>query len=280
MSDPEPPVLTERMGAVRRLTLNRPRFHNPLTPRCIRELLAGVDEAAHDREVRVVVIRGSGPSFSSGYGILPEDIEPGDANGGSGIEGDVTAMLDLVAGWARLWDCPIPVIAEVHGRCLAGGTDLALHCDIIVAASDAELGFPPVRSMGVPPTNMWLYHLGPQWTKRLLFTGDTVSGEEAASVGLAQAAVPPSELDSYVSTLAERIALVGRDLLVANKRVVNQGVELMGRSQLQSFAALNDAVAHRSSEARAFGQRAAEVGLRQAVRERDAPFEEDSPGPH
>ncbi len=280
MSDPEPPVLTERMGAVRRLTLNRPRFHNPLTPRCIRELLAGVDEAARDREVRVVVIRGSGPSFSSGYGILPEDIEPGDANGGSGIEGDVTAMLDLVAGWARLWDCPIPVIAEVQGRCLAGGTDLALHCDIIVAASDAELGFPPVRSMGVPPTNMWLYHLGPQWTKRLLFTGDTMSGEEAASVGLAQAAVPPSELDSYVSTLAERIALVGRDLLVANKRVVNQGVELMGRSQLQSFAALNDAVAHRSSEARAFGQRAAEVGLRQAVRERDAPFEEDSPGPH
>jgi enoyl-CoA hydratase len=280
MSDPEPPVLTERMGAVRRLTLNRPRFHNPLTPRCIRELLAGVDEAARDREVRVVVIRGSGPSFSSGYGILPEDIEPGDADGGSGIEGDVTAMLGLAAGWARLWDCPIPVIAEVHGRCLAGGTDLALHCDIIVAASDAQLGFPPVRYMGVPPTNMWLYHLGPQWTKRLLFTGDTVSGEEAASIGLAQAAVPPSELDSYVSTLAERIALVGRDLLVANKRVVNQGVELMGRSQLQSFAALNDAVAHRSSEARAFGQRAAEVGLRQAVRERDAPFEEDSPGPH
>jgi enoyl-CoA hydratase len=280
MSDPEPPVLTERMGAVRRLTLNRPRFHNPLTPRCIRELLAGVDEAARDREVRVVVIRGSGPSFSSGYGILPEDIEPGDADGGSGIEGDVTAMLGLAAGWARLWDCPIPVIAEVHGRCLAGGTDLALHCDIIVAASDAQLGFPPVRSMGVPPTNMWLYHLGPQWTKRLRVTGDTVSGEEAASIGLAQAALPPSELDSYVSTLAERIALVGRDLLVANKRVVNQGVELMGRSQLQSFAVLNDAVAHRSSEARAFGQRAAEVGLRQAVRERDAPFEEDSPGPH
>ncbi len=279
MSNPEPPVLTERMGAVRRLTLNRPRFHNPLTPRCIRELLAGVDEAARDRDVRVVVIRGSGPSFSSGYGILPDDIEPGDADGASGIEGDVTAMLDLAAGWARIWDCPIPVVAEVHGRCLAGGTDLALHCDVVVAASDAQLGFPPVRSMGVPPTNMWLYHLGPQWTKRLLFTGDTVSGEEAASIGLVQAAVPSPELDAYVLALAQRIALVGRDLLVANKRVVNQGVELMGRSQLQSFAALNDAVAHRSSEARAFGQRAAEVGLRQAVRERDAPFEEDASGP-
>jgi enoyl-CoA hydratase len=279
MSNLEPPVLTERMGAVRRLTLNRPRFHNPLTPRCIRELLAGVDEAARDRDVRVVVIRGSGPSFSSGYGTLPDDIEPGDADGASGIEGDVTAMLDVAAGWARIWDCPIPVVAEVHGRCLAGGTDLALHCDVVVAANDAQLGFPPVRSMGVPPTNMWLYHLGPQWTKRLLFTGDTVSGEEAASIGLVQAAVPAPDLDAHVLALAQRIALVGRDLLVANKRVVNQGVELMGRSQLQSFAALNDAVAHRSSEARAFGQRAGEVGLRQAVRERDAPFEEDASDP-
>jgi enoyl-CoA hydratase len=126
---------------------------------------------------------------------------------------------------------------------------------------------------------MWLYHLGPQWTKRLLFTGDTVSGDEAASIGLVQAAIPAPDLDAYALALAQRIALVGRDLLVANKRVVNQGVELMGRSQLQSFAALNDAVAHRSTEARAFGQRAAEVGLRQAVRERDAPFGSDASGP-
>jgi enoyl-CoA hydratase len=127
--------------------------------------------------------------------------------------------------------------------------------------------------MGVPPTNMWLYHLGPQWTKRLLFTGDTVSGADAASIGLAQAAVPAPELNGYTLSLAARIALVGRDLLVANKRVVNQGVELMGRSQLQRFAALNDAVAHRSPDARAFTVRAGEVGLKQAVHERDVPFE-------
>jgi enoyl-CoA hydratase/carnithine racemase len=277
--EPGPPVLVERMGPVRRLALNRPRFHNPLTPRCIRELLAAVEQAAADQDVRVVIVRASGPSFSSGYGILVDDIEPGDAEAVSGIEGDVSAMLELAAGWAQIWDCRIPVIAQVHGACLAGGTDLALHCDIVVAATDARLGFPPVRSMGVPPTNMWLYHLGPQWTKRLLFTGDTVSGDEAAAIGLVQAAVPAPELDDAVLALASRIALVGRDLLVANKRVVNQGVELMGRSQLQSFAALNDAVAHRSRQARAFGQRAAEVGLREAVRERDAPFEEGGVGP-
>ena len=126
--------------------------------------------------------------------------------------------------------------------------------------------------MGVPPTNMWLYHLGPQWTKRLLYTGDTVSGEEAAAIGLVLTAVPAPELDGYTLDLASRMALVGRALLVANKRVVNEGVELMGRSQLQRFAALNDAVAHRSTEARAFSARAAEVGLKQAVAERDAPF--------
>jgi enoyl-CoA hydratase len=234
---------------------------------------AAVARAEGDDAIHVVVIRGSGRSFSSGYGILSEDIEPGDADATGGIEGDVAAMLELAAGWAEVWDCRIPVIAQVHGNCLAGGTDLALHCDIVVAADDARIGFPPVRSMGVPPTNMWLYHLGPQWTKRLLYTGDTVTGSEAASIGLVQASVPASELDDYTMALATRIALVGRDLLAANKRVVNEGVELMGRSQLQRFAALNDAVAHRSSQARAFTARAGEVGLKQAVRERDAPFD-------
>jgi enoyl-CoA hydratase len=278
MTSESPTVLVERIGAVCRLTLNRGDRHNPLTPRCIRELLGAVAAAEADPDIRVAVIRGAGRSFSSGYGILPDDLEPGDAVAGTGIEGDVAAMLGLAAGWSRVWDCTIPVIAQVHGNCLAGGTDLALHCDIVVAADDARIGFPPVRSMGVPPTNMWLYHLGPQWTKRLLFTGDTVTGEQAASIGLVQEAVPATELDRVTLELATRIALVGRDLLAANKRVVNQGVELMGRSQLQRFAALNDAVAHRSPDARAFTARAGEVGLKQAVRERDDLFERADEG--
>jgi enoyl-CoA hydratase len=273
MNSLDPAVRTERVGAVCLLTLNRPRQHNPLTPRCVDELLAAVADAGRDPDIRAVVVRGAGPSFSSGYGVIAEDIRPGDHDNRRGLEVDATAMLDLAAGWSRLWDCAIPVIAQVHGNCLAGGTDLALHCDIVVAADDARIGFPPVRSMGVPPTNMWLYHLGPQWTKRLLFTGDTVSGAEAASIGLVQSSVPAPELDRTVLALAARIALVGRDLLVANKRVINQGVELMGRSQLQRFAALNDAVAHRSAEARAFTARATEVGLKRAVQERDAAFD-------
>jgi enoyl-CoA hydratase len=266
----------EEIGAVRRLTLNRPDHHNPLTPRSVREILAAVEAAGSDASARVLVIRSTGRSFSSGYGFIAEDTDPGDFPVHKAIEGDVSAMLTLAANWSRVWDCPIPVIAQVQGNCLAGGTDLALHCDLVVAADNARIGFPPVRSMGVPPTNMWLYHLGPQWTKRLLFTGDTLSGEEAKDVGLVVATAPADALDQVVLGLAQRIALIGRDLLVANKRVVNLGVELMGRSQLQRFAALNDAIGHRAPEALAFNERIGEVGLRQAVKERDAAFERPS----
>jgi enoyl-CoA hydratase len=266
-------LATEQIGRVRRLTLDRPDHHNPLTPRCVREILRAAEEAEADAATSVLVIRSTGRSFSSGYGFIAEDTDPGDFEPHDALEGDVTAMLALAKGWGRLWDCAIPVIAQVQGNCLAGGTDLALHCDLVVAAEDARIGFPPVRSMGVPPTNMWLYHLGPQWTKRLLFTGDTISGEEARELGLVVATAPADELDGHVLELAERMALIGRDLLVANKRVVNAGVELMGRSQLQRFAALNDAIGHRAPEALAFSDRIAEVGLRQAVRERDTPFD-------
>jgi enoyl-CoA hydratase len=265
-------LIVEEIGHVRRLTLNRPDHHNPLTPRCIRELLAAVQEAEGDAAVRVIVIRSTGRSFSSGYGFIAEDTDPGDFPRHTAIEDDVTAMLALGDGWARLWNCALPVVAQVQGNCLAGGTDLALHCDLVVAADDASIGFPPVRSMGVPPTNMWLYHVGPQWTKRLVLTGDTLTGAEARDIGLVVDTAPADELDSAVLELARRMALIGRDLLIANKRVVNMGVELMGRSQLQRFAALNDAIAHRAPEAKAFSDHIADVGLRQAVKDRDAPF--------
>jgi enoyl-CoA hydratase len=266
-------LTVEDVGHVRRITLNRPEQHNPLTPRCIREILRATDDAERDSNVRVMIIRSTGRSFSSGYGFIAEDTEPGDFSPHHAIEGDVTAMLDVAKGWSRLWDCAVPVIAQVQGNCLGGGTDLALHCDLIVAADDARIGFPPVRSMGVPPTNMWLYNLGPQWTKRLLFTGDTLTGAEAQAIGLVVATAPAEDLDEIVLNLARRVALIGRDLLVANKRVVNMGIELMGRTQLQKFAALNDAIGHRAPEALAFSDRIGELGLRAAVRERDGEFD-------
>ncbi|HEY6426323.1 MAG TPA: crotonase/enoyl-CoA hydratase family protein [Acidimicrobiales bacterium] len=266
-------VRVEELGRVRRVTLDRPEQHNPLTPRCIREILHAIELFEADADARVIVIRGSGRSFSSGYGFIAEDTDPGDFAGRDVLEGDVSAMLSLAAGWSRVWDGALPVIAQVHGNCLAGGTDLALHCDLVVAAEDARIGFPPVRSLGVPPTNMWLYHVGPQWAKRLLLTGDTITGAQARDIGLVIATTPAEGLDDAVLDLANRIALIGRDLLVANKRVVNMGVELMGRAQLQKFAALNDAIGHRAPEALAFTARIGEVGLRQATRDRDAAFD-------
>ncbi len=232
-----------------------------------------MDDAGSDAAASVLIICSTGRSFSSGYGFIAEDTDRGDFPVHETIEGDVSAMLALATNWSKVWDCPIPVIAQVQGNCLAGGTDLALHCDLVVAAEDARLGFPPVRSMGVPPTNMWLYHLGPQWTKRLLFTGDTLSGVEAREIGLVVATAAADLLEQVVLDLAQRIALIGRDLLVANKRVVNMGVELMGRSQLQRFAAMNDAIGHRAPEAIAFNERIGQVGLSEAVKERDAAFD-------
>jgi enoyl-CoA hydratase len=272
MTDEFATIIVERFDHIDRITLNRPEQHNPLTPRCIREILRAVEQAEADDQVRVLIIRSTGRTFSSGYGYVAEDVEEGDFARHGGIEDDVTAMIGLGTGWARVWDCRIPVIAQVHGNCLAGGTDLALHCDLVVAADDARIGFPPVRSMGVPPTSMWLYNIGPQWTKRLLLTGDTVTGHEARTIGLVVATAPAAELDQTVMDLASRMALIGRDLLIANKRVVNMGVELMGRAQLQRFAAINDAVGHRAPEALAFSERIGEIGLRQAVRERDDAF--------
>jgi enoyl-CoA hydratase len=266
-------IVVERLGHVTRITLNRPEHHNPLTPRCMREILRAVAAAEADDEVRVLIIRSSGRSFSSGYGYVAEDAEEGDFGRHGSIEDDVSAMIGLGADWARVWDCLIPVIAQVHGNCLAGGTDLALHCDLVVAAEDARIGFPPVRSMGVPPTNMWLYNIGPQWTKRLLLTGDSVTGLEAKEIGLVVATAPAAELDQVVLDLANRMALIGRDLLIGNKRVVNMGVELMGRAQLQKFAGMSDAIGHRAPEALSFSERIGEIGLRQAVRERDGAFD-------
>jgi enoyl-CoA hydratase len=266
-------LATEEIGRIRRITLNRPDHHNPLTPRCVREILGAVEEAERDQDASVVIIRSTGRSFSSGYGFVAEDTDPGDFPTHRSLESDVSAMLTLSKGWSRVWDCALPVIAQVQGNCLAGGTDLALHCDLVVAAEDARIGFPPVRSMGVPPTSMWLYNLGPQWTKRLLLTGDTISGTQARELGLVVATSPADELDDAVLEMARRMALIDRDLLVANKRVINMGVDLMGRSQLQRFAALNDAIGHQAPDALAFSQRITEVGLRQAVRERDAPFD-------
>jgi enoyl-CoA hydratase len=143
---------------------------------------------------------------------------------------------------------------------------------MIIAAHDAQIGFPPVRAQGGPPTHMWVYHAGPQWSKRLLLTGDFISGRRAAEVGLVLESVEADALDDHVMSLAQRVALIPHDLLVHNKRVVNFGIELQGRTAMSMLGGIHDALAHLAPEVADFNERLRADGVRVAVGERDAAF--------
>ena len=264
-------ILTERIGMVERITLDRPEKRNALSLELQNELIAAVGAAESSDEVRCIVIRGAGPSFCAGYDMTPRRGDPNRAP--MTVEEDVAGLRDIADRWAKIWNCRIPVIAQVHGFCVAGGTDLAQHCDLVIAAEDAQIGFPPVRSQGGPPTHMWVYNVGPQWSKRLLLTGDLITGAKAAEIGFALESVPADALDAHVLALAGRIALIGKGLLAHNKRIVNLGLELMGRSQMQVLAGIHDALGHLAPEAAVFNEQLRREGVRAAVAARDEPFQ-------
>jgi enoyl-CoA hydratase len=171
-----------------------------------------------------------------------------------------------------LFDMHKPSIARVHGRCLAGGIDLALLCDLVICSDDAIFGFPPARYLGTLPNNFWLYHVGPQWAKRLLLTGDSISGIEAAQIGLVLKSVPLKHLTNECEQLADRLSLIDPDLLAVNKRVVNLGLELMGARTLQRLAAENDVRGHHTRAARTWLRSAAETPLQDLFRNTNRPF--------
>jgi enoyl-CoA hydratase len=270
-------LLVEQLDRVVRLTMNRPDRRNALSQTLQAELVSAVEACASDESVHAVIIRGAGKSFSSGYDIGPsEGADPAAAPQVS-YPRRAIATIDIARRWSRIWDAPIPVLAQVHGHCLAGGTDLALHCDLVIAAEDATIGFPALRMGGTPPANMWLYHVGAQWAKRLLFTGDTITGRMAERIGFALEAVPADRLDEHVLALARRIAAMGRDIVALNKHVLNRGVDMMGRSALEEFGASLDALANQAAEMAAFQARVQEVGLAAAFKERDKPFAEGVP---
>jgi enoyl-CoA hydratase len=272
-------ITYEVADGVARLTLNRPEKLNAISQTMLRELHEALWEADDDTAVHCVVLAGAGRAFCAGYDLSPlQDARgggaaaPGSRRGASSFDDDTWQMERSQRLRMALFDMHKPVIAQVHGYCLAGGTDLATLCDMVICADDARFGFPPGRDLGVLPTQMWLYHVGPQWSKRLLLTGDTVSGAEAAQIGLALKSVPADELADEVDGLARRLALVDRELLAANKRVINLGLELMGARTLQRLAVEIDARGHLVDSAGQFRRTAADHGLREALRRRDAPF--------
>ncbi|MDQ1468168.1 MAG: enoyl-CoA hydratase [Actinomycetota bacterium] len=268
----------EREDRVVIVTLARPDRRNAISPAMQAELGDAFVRADDDRRVHVVVLRGDGPSFCSGYDLHASGyeafaVDPEHGRGTSAaIDDDLWRIEQGQRRLLSIFDLHKPVIAQVHGYCVAGGTDLALMCDLVLASEDALIGFPPVRSMGSPPHHLWTYLLGPQWAKRMLLTGDLLTGIDAARLGLVLDAVPPDELDDEVMALARRIALVDHHLLAANKRQVNLALELMGARTMQRLAAEIDVRGHQARAMREFGRVAAEDGMSAAVKARDEPF--------
>lgn len=262
-----------------RVTLNQPDKHNALSAGLMEELTAVLWEADEDREVHAVLIRGAGPSFSSGYDLTPVRRKPSRIREGAesfrgyrSMDDDIWRLEKTQRMMMTVFDMHKPVVAQVHGNCIAGGLDLAMTCDLVIAADDAVIGFPPVRKMGTPPMNFWIAHVPVQWAKRLLLTGDTISGADAAEIGLVQSSVPLAELEAECESLMDRIALIDADILAANKRSINLSLELSGIRTMQRLAAELDARGHRAEAAQEFGKEMREVGLKEALRRRDTGF--------
>ncbi|MDX1382661.1 MAG: crotonase/enoyl-CoA hydratase family protein [Thermoanaerobaculia bacterium] len=264
-----------------RITLNRPEKLNALTLQLLEELNEALWEADNDRAVHCVILRGAGRAFSAGYDLTGAgrqvpvsrvESEDREYRGRTSVDDDAWQLERAQRYRMALFDMHKPSICQIHGYCLAGGTDVALLCDMVIAADDTRIGFPPARDLGALPNNMWLYNVGPQWAKRLTLTGDTVTGAEAQQIGLVMKAVPADLLEGEVEQLADRLALIDPDLLSANKRIINMGLELMGARTLQRMAAENDVRGHNSRAARAWMESVQEHGLRETLRARDAKF--------
>ena len=263
-----------------RITLNRPEKLNALTMKMQAELSEALWQADNDRAVHCVIIKGAGRGFSAGYDLAGDSavpvsrLDPDTENkrGGRSVDDDIWQLERAQRYRMAIFDMHKPVIAQIHGPCVAGGCDIALLCDFVIIADDAKVSFPAGRNLGALPNQMWLYHVGPQWTKRLMLTGDSITGAEAAQLGFAMKSVQPDLLEAEVEGLASRMALIDADILAANKRAVNLGMELMGARTMQRLAVENDVRGHQAASAHAFVKRVGEAGLKTALQERDGPF--------
>ena len=285
----------ERTDRIARITLNRPSRGNGITLDMPIELSACVERANLDPAVHVIALSGNGTGFCGGYDLV-ESAEGmlGERPPRPGAEGspldpmvqmrnhmpgsawdptiDYAMMSRNVRGFMSLFHGEKPVVCKVHGFCVAGGTDMALCSDLLVIAEDAKIGYPPARVWGVPTTALWAYRIGLERAKRLLFTGDCLSGKEAAEWGLATESAPLEHLDERFEILLGRIARMPVNQLILMKLLLNQTVASQGLAPTQIFGTVFDGIARHTAEGYAFQARAAEVGFKGAVRERDSPF--------
>jgi len=263
-------LLDDPAPMVRRITLNRPEKRNALNATLRREILTATRELDRDPEVRVTVIRGAGKCFSAGYDLSGDPNaqgEPLDYN----AEGEGSYMRGVTNGWMSIWDLAKPVIAQVHGYCLAGGSELATGCDLVYIAEDAQMGYPAVR-FGVPDMHFHPWFLGMRKAMEMMLTGDSISGIEAVERGWANHAYPVDELDDAVIDVAQRIAMVAPELVQMNKRVVHHQMDIMGlRAGIRAGTELCALGTHAHAMREFLGATQKE-GLTGALQERDAPF--------
>ena len=265
-------ITIEIEGRVATITLNRPDKFNAITERMPGELREAVEQATKDDSVHVIVLTGAGRGFCGGYdlNVFAEGDNPAIQDMPWDAMVDYQFMQRCTDSFMSLWRCPKPVVAKVQGDAVAGGSDIALCADIILMNEDARIGYPPARVWGCPTTAMWVYRLGAERAKRMLFTGDLITGREAERMGLVLQAVPLDQLDDTVKSLVERIKGIPRNQLAMSKMLVNQAYENMGLAGTQTLATLFDGFARHSPEGVAFKARAEDVGFKQAVAERDS----------
>ncbi|MCU0257831.1 MAG: crotonase/enoyl-CoA hydratase family protein [Solirubrobacteraceae bacterium] len=273
-------VLYETAEGVATLTLNRPERLNAITPELMGDLREQLVRAQDDDHVRAIRLRGAGRAFCAGYDIGWGAQMMEEAEGGEPWDpmADLRLMSRFVDLYMALWRSPKPVIAQVHGFCVGGGTDFALCSDLIVCAEDARIGYPPARVWGSPTTAMWMYRLGLERSKRLLLTGDALDGRRAVEWGLASECAPEEELDAAAFALARRVATLPANQLHMMKVLVNQAFEQMGLHTTQLIGTLLDGASRHTPEGAAFSE-AALRDVRAAVRERDARFGDYGEGP-
>jgi len=259
-----------------RVTLNRPERLNAINMAMPGEIQAAVAEANRDHRVHVIVLRGAGRAFCAGYDLdwgtrLEHQVQER-AQGVWDPVQDLRVMGANVRAYMSLWESPKPVIAGIHGYCVGGGTDMVLCADQIIAADDVRFGYPPSRVWGTPTTALWVYRVGLERAKRLLLTGDAISGSDAAAIGLVGKSVSSERLDEEVDALARRMALLPVNQLVMLKLLVNQTFENMGLRSTQLIGTMFDGAARHTPEGVAWRDLALREGFRAAVRRRDQPF--------
>jgi enoyl-CoA hydratase len=266
----EPLVLVDDPAPhVRRLTLNRAEKRNALSNRLRTELFDALHAGDANPDVRVMIIRGAGPCFSAGYDLKPDrsDPPPWYTAGGDGHW-----PRHVVNGWFDIWDLATPVIAQVHGWCLAGGSELATACDLVYVAEDAQIGYPPVRTMAQPDMQYHPWLMGMRAAMEQMLTGDAMSGTEAVRLGWANRAFPVDALEREVLAVAERVAMVAPDLQQLNKRAVHRAMEVMGvRTAIRYGSEVLSLSLHQRSS-REYLQRLAGGVLTESLDERDEPF--------